>query len=71
MSQKERRRARRCLTCPLCRRARKKQRGVAYWLVRGVEGAICPYCRAYERLTGQKAHEPLSPEAAARLRGEG
>ncbi len=69
MDEKQRRRAQRCLSCPVCRRARKKQKGLAYWLVRSVEGSICPYCRAYERVTGRKAHEPLTPEAASRLRG--
>ena len=49
-----------CVGCPVCRRARKKQAGAAYWLVRRVEGGVCPFCRAYERVYGRKAHEPRS-----------
>ena len=45
-----------CENCPICRRARNKQRGVAYGFVRGVEDGICPFCRAYERVHGEKAH---------------
>jgi len=50
--------AERCAACPVCRRARKNQRGLAFWLVKNVEGSICPYCAAYERVYGRKAHEP-------------
>lgn len=54
-----------CLNCPVCRRARKRQRGAAFWLVRNVEVHTCPFCRAYERVFGQKAHErrKTTPEA--------
>lgn len=48
-----------CLNCPACRRARKRQRGLAYALVKKVEGSVCPFCRAYERVTGRKSHEPV------------
>lgn len=56
----DRKLARLCLACPVCRRARKKQRGIAYRFVRTVEGHICPACRAYERVYGRKAHEPIA-----------
>jgi len=49
--------AKRCTECPVCMHARKKQRGIAYWLVKNVESGICPYCAAYERVYGRKAHE--------------
>lgn len=49
--------ARVCECCPVCRRARHRQRGVAYLVVKGVETAICSFCRAYERVHGRKAHE--------------
>jgi hypothetical protein len=52
-----------CLHCTVCKRARKKQRGVAYWLVKRVEGHVCPFCKAYERVYGRKAHEPLGGDA--------
>lgn len=48
-----------CRSCPVCRRARKRQRGVAFWLVKRVEGRFCPFCRAYERVYGQKAHHAV------------
>ena len=47
-----------CDNCTLCRLAREKQRGLAYWLVRRVERYFCPFCRAYERVHGRKAFEP-------------
>lgn len=51
-----------CLGCPVCKRARKKQKGLCFWFVRRLEGHICPACRAYEKVYGHKAHEPLSPD---------
>jgi hypothetical protein len=29
--------------------------------VRNVENGICPFCRAYERVHGKKAHERREP----------
>jgi len=52
--------ARKCLDCPVCQHARKKQRGIAYWFVKHVEGGICPNCKAYEKVYGRKAHEPIN-----------
>ena len=47
--------------CPVCKHARGKQRGLAFWWVGKVENHVCPFCRAYERVYGRKAHEsPLS-----------
>jgi hypothetical protein len=59
ITDQDRERARKCLECPICRRARSKQRGLIYWFVKVVEGGVCPNCRAYERVYGRKAHEPL------------
>lgn len=56
--------AQRCVECPVCTRARRRQRGLAYWFVRRIEGGICPYCQAYERVHGRKAHEPAPDEPA-------
>lgn len=56
-SEKDRRMAQRCVECPVCRRARKQQHGIAYWFVSTIEDGICPYCAAYERIYGKKAHE--------------
>lgn len=51
--------AKRCLDCPVCRQARKKQKGLAYWFVKHIEPKLnCPYCQAYERVFHKKAYEP-------------
>ena len=49
--------AERSVNCLVCRRARRKQAGLAFWLVRTFEG-LCPFCRAYEKAYGRKSHEP-------------
>jgi hypothetical protein len=49
---------------PVCGHARKTQKGLAFWFVRCVEGSVCPYCKAYERVYGRKAHEPARDDAA-------
>lgn len=46
-----------CAACPICRHARRRQRGLAFWLVKHVESRLCPFCRAYERVYGRSAHE--------------
>jgi hypothetical protein len=51
-----------CANCLLCRRARQRQRGAAFWLVKHVEARLCPFCRAYERVYGRKAHEGGLPK---------
>ncbi len=43
--------------CPVCKHARKKQKGIAFWFVKSIEGSVCPYCKAYEKVYGRKAHE--------------
>lgn len=49
-----------CLSCPVCRRGRKKQQGAAYWFTSRVESRLCPFCRAYKRVYDREAHEPLT-----------
>ncbi len=46
-----------CGTCPQCKGARKKQKGIQYWMVKNIESKICPMCIAYEKVYGRKAHE--------------
>ncbi|MEA5115955.1 MAG: hypothetical protein VB050_18215 [Geobacteraceae bacterium] len=46
-----------CEYCPVCLHARRHQQGMAYSFVNRIEGDICPFCRAYERVHGKKAHE--------------
>jgi hypothetical protein len=50
-----------CANCPVCRHARRRQRGPAFWLVKQVEGKLCPFCRAYARVHGYQAHVKKSP----------
>lgn len=46
-----------CELCPVCLHARHYQEGKVYEFVRRIEGDVCPFCRAYERVHGRKAHE--------------
>ena len=46
-----------CKFCPVCVHARHSQRGMVYNFVKIVEGNICPFCQAYERVHCKKAHE--------------
>ena len=64
ITDKDRAMARMCLMCTVCRHARKKQKGIAFWFVRHVEQRICPFCKAYERVYGRKAHEPIPEETS-------
>lgn len=59
ISNRERVMARVCEACPVCRTARRTQQGLAYRFVREVEGGICPFCRAYEKVHGRQAHEAV------------
>jgi len=58
ITDRDRRMAQKCGACPACKHARRKQRGVIFWFVKTIEGGVCPYCQAYERVHGKKAHEP-------------
>lgn len=58
ITDKDREMAQRCVECTLCAGARRKQRGILFWFVKVLEGGVCPYCKAYERVYGRKAHEP-------------
>ena len=54
----DRKMAEACRHCTVCRRARKTQCGFSFWVVQRVENRLCPFCKAYERVYGRKAHEP-------------
>lgn len=58
ITEKDRTMAQKCMDCEVCKKARRDQKGLAFWFVRAIEGSICPYCRAYEKVHGRKAHEP-------------
>jgi uncharacterized protein CbrC (UPF0167 family) len=59
ITERDRKMAQHCVTCPVCKHARKKQKGIAFWFVKKIEGDLCPFCRAYERVYGRKAHQPF------------
>lgn len=59
ISQKDRNLAKFCLTCPVCKHARKRQKGLVFKFVQKIEGNLCPFCKAYERVYGKKAHQPI------------
>ena len=62
ITEKTRAMAQRCVECPVCTRARVRQKGLAFFFVKRIEGGICPYCKAYETVYGRKAHEPVPAE---------
>jgi len=49
-----------CEFCPVCLHARYHQKGMVYEFVKNIEQGICPFCKAYERVHGKKAHEKRS-----------
>lgn len=59
VTEKDRQKAKKCLECPVCRKAREAQKGFLFWFVKTIEGGLCPYCRAYEKVYGKRAHEPM------------
>lgn len=62
ITEKERKLANQCLECYICKRAREKQKGLAFWFVKKLESNICPACKAYEKVYHRKAHEPIPVE---------
>ncbi|MHB0936460.1 MAG: hypothetical protein ACYDCO_09200 [Armatimonadota bacterium] len=58
ITDKDRKLAQMCVECPVCRKARKAQRGFFFWFVKRLEGSVCPACKAHEKVYGRKAHEP-------------
>lgn len=59
ITDKDRELAQSCLKCPVCKHARRKQRGIVFWFVKRIESGVCPACKAYEKVYGRKAHEPI------------
>jgi hypothetical protein len=59
ITERDRAMAQKCVQCLVCSHARKTQKGLAFWFVQRIEGGVCPYCKAYERVYGRKAHEPV------------
>lgn len=63
ITEKDRELAKQCMECPVCSKARVNQRGIAFLFVKFLEGGICPACKAYEKVYGRKAHEPLPTDS--------
>ena len=61
ITDQDRKMAQQCVDCMVCKRARDRQRGFSFWLVKTVESGLCPFCKAYEKVYGRKAHEPMPP----------
>jgi hypothetical protein len=60
ITDEDRKKAAICLTkCTVCKSARNKQKGFAFWFVKNLEPKFCPYCKAYKKVYGRKVHEPL------------
>jgi len=59
VSAKDQKLANVCRNCPVCSHARKTQKGLAFEFVKRIEGGLCPFCRAYERVYGRKAHQRI------------
>jgi len=59
ISARDRKMAQVCMQCTVCGRARANQEGLANWFVKKIESGLCPFCKAYERVYGRKAHEPI------------
>ena len=59
ITERDRAMAQVCANCPVCSYARATQKGLLFRFVQKVEDRACPFCKAYERVYGRKAHEPV------------
>ena len=64
VTERDRRWAQLCVDCNVCNKARRNQGGLVYKFVKYIEGGICPFCSAYEKVHGRKAHEPIPEDKA-------
>ena len=55
----DKRMAQKCVECPLCNYARRKQRGLVFRILLGLENRLCPYGVAYTKVFNRKPHDPL------------
>lgn len=62
VSDKDREMAQVCMNCPMCKNARKDQSGWMNACVKNFTESICPFCQAYERVYGRKAHESVEDQ---------
>ena len=59
VAEKDREMAQVCLSCTCCKIARQEQQGLVYSCVKDFAEGLCPFCQAYEKVYGRKAHEPI------------
>jgi hypothetical protein len=64
VTERDRAMARVCESCPVCSYARATQKGLLFGFVKKIEDRVCPFCMAYERVHGRKAHEPAPGETS-------
>ena len=62
ITERDRAMAQKCLDCLVCKKARKNQKGFFFWFVKTMEAKLCPYCIAYKKVYGRKAHEAIPSE---------
>ena len=62
ISDKDREMAQVCMNCPMCKNAREDQNGWMNACVKNFTESICPFCQAYERVYGRKAHESVEDQ---------
>ncbi len=62
VTDKDREMAQVCMACPMCKNARKDQQGLMNYCVKNFTESICPFCQAYERVYGRKAHQPVEEQ---------
>lgn len=58
-TEKDKEMAQVCMNCICCKIARKEQKGLLFSCVTNLTEKLCPFCQAYEKVYGHKAHEPL------------
>lgn len=58
-SDEDKRMAQKCIECPLCNYARRKQKGLVFKALLYIEAKRCPYGAAYAKVYKRKPHEPL------------
>jgi|GEM_PF-1313047 hypothetical protein len=68
ISEKERAMAKKCLECALCKQARQKQRGFAFWFVKKSRAACAPIAKPMRRFM---AVRPMSQCPEPRRKGAG
>lgn len=59
-----------CVDCGICKRARVKQKGIAYFFVKYIDRKVCPDCKAFEKVFNRPAFDRVSEEEIAEMRAK-